>query len=80
MELWQNLGIYFQERYSKFHPMYSSIGPTFDGRIKPEVCGYGVNNYVAGGSKESYMRVSGTSLSAPWIAGISKYRLAVSNL
>jgi subtilisin family serine protease len=54
---------------------FSSVGPTFDGRIKPEVCGLGVHNYVANTTNEfiysttTYAYVQGTSLAAPWIAG-----------
>jgi serine protease AprX len=48
---------------------FSSRGPTFDGRIKPDVCALGVNVYGAttGGS---YQRASGTSASCPLTAGI----------
>jgi hypothetical protein len=47
---------------------FSSAGPTYDGRIKPDVVACGVSTYCAvpGGS---YGRVSGTSLSTPLVAG-----------
>ena len=48
---------------------FSSRGPTYDGRIKPDVCALGVSVYGAttGGS---YQRASGTSASCPLTAGI----------
>lgn len=51
---------------------FSSPGPTFDGRIKPEVCAQGLNNYAAVPwfGPSGYWRVSGTSLSTPIISGI----------
>lgn len=51
---------------------FSSMGPTYDGRIKPDVCALGV--YVFGAStssRNSYVYASGTSLSCPIVAGIS---------
>jgi subtilisin family serine protease len=49
---------------------FSSRGPTFDGRIKPEVCAMGVDTYGAGtGSDGAYRYASGTSLAAPLVAG-----------
>ncbi|MCX6835114.1 MAG: S8 family serine peptidase, partial [candidate division Zixibacteria bacterium] len=49
---------------------FSSRGPTFDGRIKPEVCAMGVETYGAGTlSDGSYRYASGTSLAAPLVAG-----------
>lgn len=51
---------------------FSSPGPTYDGRIKPEVCASGVNNYSADNrSISNYKRVSGTSLSCPLVAGVT---------
>ena len=48
----------------------SSRGPTFDGRIKPEVCARGVSVWAgSANSDSSYASVSGTSLSTPLIAG-----------
>lgn len=49
---------------------FSSRGPTFDGRIKPEVVAPGVNVYAAGQNR-GYVYVNGTSFSAPYVAGIS---------
>ena len=48
---------------------FSSRGPTFDGRIKPEVCARGVATYAAHGNGISYYGASGTSLSAPLVGG-----------
>ena len=50
---------------------FSSRGPTFDGRIKPEVCARGVSTYCAyANSDEIYGSASGTSLSTPLVAGV----------
>lgn len=49
---------------------FSSRGPTYDGRIKPEVCAMGVDTYgAATGSDGTYRYASGTSLAAPLVAG-----------
>lgn len=49
---------------------FSSRGPTYDGRIKPEVCARGVSVWSGSAvSDSSYASVSGTSLSTPLIAG-----------
>ncbi|GAM22308.1 hypothetical protein SAMD00019534_054830 [Acytostelium subglobosum LB1] len=49
---------------------FSSIGPTADGRRKPEVVGPGMLIYsAAASSPSSYEFVSGTSISTPLIAG-----------
>ncbi len=48
---------------------FSSRGPTYDGRIKPDVCGLGVS--VFGGLPgNNFASASGTSLSCPLVAGI----------
>ena len=52
---------------------FSSPGPTFDGRIKPEVCARGVDNYVAYSDLEGYYGYrfgNGTSFSTPLVAGV----------
>jgi subtilisin family serine protease len=48
---------------------FSSVGPTFDGRIKPDVAALGVNVYVAepGGGQQFG---NGTSYAAPMVAGV----------
>ncbi|KYQ92077.1 hypothetical protein DLAC_06915 [Tieghemostelium lacteum] len=50
---------------------FSSMGPTSDGRLKPEISAPGVLNFVASGnSPTDYLYESGTSLSAPLVAGV----------
>ena len=50
---------------------FSSRGPTYDGRIKPEVCALGVHTHCATrGGPNSYGHASGTSLSTPLIGGV----------
>jgi serine protease AprX len=47
----------------------SSMGPTYDGRIKPDVMACGVNvAAVSPGTDSSYAPASGTSLAAPLVA------------
>ena len=49
---------------------FSSHGPTFDGRIKPEICAMGSYTYcIRPGTVSDYTYVSGTSISAPLAAG-----------
>jgi serine protease AprX len=49
---------------------FSSRGPTYDGRTKPEICAMGVDAFGASSSSDvSYQYASGTSLAAPLIAG-----------
>jgi serine protease AprX len=49
---------------------FSSRGPTYDGRTKPEVCARGVSTRCADpGNMNGYTYVSGTSLSTPLIGG-----------
>ena len=49
---------------------FSSRGPTYDGRIKPEVCAMGVSTYCVRSNTENiYSNASGTSFSAPLAAG-----------
>lgn len=51
---------------------FSSMGPTYDGRIKPDVCALGVSVFGAStSSKNGYVYASGTSLSCPIVAGIA---------
>lgn len=50
---------------------FSSIGPTYDDRIKPDVMGHGYNVYVAGSMEGWFGRGSGTSYSSPVICGMT---------
>jgi subtilase family protein len=47
----------------------SSMGPTADGRIKPDICAVGTTVRVVLGTT-SYQNVSGTSFAAPTTAGV----------
>jgi len=49
---------------------FSSWGPTDDGRVKPDICGMGVNVLSTGsGSNTDYVTLSGTSMSSPNVTG-----------
>ncbi len=49
---------------------FSSRGPTYDGRIKPDVSAQGVSTYCATSSGDAnYTYVNGTSLSCPLVGG-----------
>jgi Subtilase family/Secretion system C-terminal sorting domain len=49
---------------------FSSWGPTDDGRIKPDICGKGVNvRSSTSNTDNSYSSYSGTSMSSPNVAG-----------
>ncbi len=56
-----------------FRAGFSSKGPTVDGRIKPDLAAQGVSVIVASadGSPNSYVRLNGTSFSAPLVAGLA---------
>jgi serine protease AprX len=57
---------------------FSSVGPTYDGRIKPEVVARGVETYCALASDiDAYGGVGGTSLSAPLVGGCAAVLLSV---
>src|SRR5690606_27256550 len=55
---------------------FSSVGPTADGRIKPDVSGMGVAVVVAVPSG-GYVTGSGTSFSSPMVAGVVAQMLQV---
>jgi serine protease AprX len=56
---------------------FSSCGPSYDGRIKPEVCAMGYNTYCANASDDNaYTYKSGTSLSTPLVGGASALLLS----
>ena len=52
---------------------FSSHGPTFDGRLAPQVVATGVRVHSArgGGSRGEYRAISGTSMSSPTVAGVA---------
>lgn len=51
---------------------FSSVGPTVDGRIKPDIMAMGVNDYLASaGGNTSYGYGSGTSFACPLSAGVA---------
>jgi serine protease AprX len=57
---------------------FSSVGPTVDGRIKPDLMAMGEGVYVAGSSSPTdYGYASGTSFSCPILAGASALLLEI---
>ena len=52
---------------------FSSHGPTWDGRLAPQVVGAGVDVYSAAGdgSRDEYQPLSGTSMASPAVAGLA---------
>jgi serine protease AprX len=50
---------------------FSLTGPTYDGRIKPEVVTPGVNNFATSGESDYTPYFSGTSAATPLAAGVA---------
>ena len=49
---------------------FSSRGPTRDNRVKPDICGPGVDILAAkAGTTDGYVNKSGTSMATPFVAG-----------
>ncbi len=58
--------------YSGARASFSSVGPTADGRVKPDIMALGSGNIVASPySDNSYTSASGTSFSCPLSAGVA---------
>lgn len=55
---------------NRIRSYFSSVGPTSDGRIKPEIMAMGSNDYHASSFGNSYSFGSGTSFSCPIVAGV----------
>ena len=55
------------------HALFTSVGPTGDGRLAPQVSGTGVHVHSArgGGSPGGYEPLSGTSMAAPAVSGVA---------
>ncbi|MBK8981308.1 MAG: S8 family peptidase [Ignavibacteria bacterium] len=67
----------------KIRAGFSSVGPTVDGRIKPEVMALGISNYTAfpGAGNVGYLNSSsGTSLACPMVAGVCAIMLSANPL
>lgn len=56
---------------------FSSVGPTADGRIKPDVVALGVQVVVADIRDGDYQRRNGTSFAAPLVSGVCALLLQV---
>lgn len=51
---------------------FSSPGPSYDGRIKPDICALGSGNHVVSSTSDTgYTSASGTSFSCPLSAGVA---------
>lgn len=54
--------------YNDIHTSFSSYGPTFDNRLKPNVVAYG---HVIAAGKKKLVKTQGTSFASPLIAGFA---------
>lgn len=54
--------------YSDYHTSFSSFGPTYDKRLKPNVCAFG---HVIAAGKNGLHETQGTSFSSPLVAGFA---------
>jgi serine protease AprX len=54
--------------WSGYHTSFSSFGPTWDMRMKPNVCAYG---HVTAAAKEGLVSTQGTSFASPLVAGFA---------
>lgn len=54
--------------YTGYHTSFSSFGPTWDKRMKPNVCAYG---HVIAAAKGSLVSTQGTSFASPLVAGFA---------
>lgn len=57
--------------YDSIATLFSSIGPTADGRIKPDVCAVGETNCLISANSGSLYYGNGTSFATPLIAGLA---------
>ncbi len=57
-------------RADSLHSGFSSFGPSFDGRVKPNVCAQGSQAIGINGADE-VVAISGTSFSSPILAGLA---------
>lgn len=52
------------------HAPFSSHGPSYDGRVKPDVCAMGWGTTILRADTDSIMSANGTSFSSPIVAGL----------
>lgn len=58
-------------QYDSIPAPFSSIGPTYDGRMKPEVCAVGKQTCLISANTGSLYYGNGTSFATPLIAGLA---------